>query len=98
LPPLLGNIISVLVVLSLCQLRQLPSMNNCDYVLRGLLAQTQVSYLQFGLALDTCNMDSWSWVYFLCLKTGLFIIPHKGYNRILAPVGIQLLYLFWSIP
>ena len=80
LPPLVGNILSILVVLSLCQLRQLPSMNNCDYVLRGLLAQTQVSYLQFGLVPDTCNMNSWSWVYFLCSKTGLFIIPRKGYQ------------------
>ena len=46
LPPLVGNIIFILVVLSLCQLRQLPSMDNCDYdrrtsyMLRGLLAQT----------------------------------------------------------
>ncbi len=63
LPPLVGNIISILVVLSLCQLRQLPSMDNCDYdrrtsyILRGLLPQTQVSYLQFGLVPDTCNMN-----------------------------------------
>ncbi|MCU5933460.1 hypothetical protein H3U10_19835 [Clostridioides difficile] len=29
-----------------------------SYMLRGLLAQIQVLYLQFGLAPDTCNMNS----------------------------------------
>ncbi len=86
LPPLVGNIIFILVVLSLCQLHQLPSMDNCDYyrrtsyMLKGLLAQTQVAYLQFGLVPDTCNMNSWSWVNFLCSTTGLFIIPHEGHQ------------------
>ena len=64
LPPLLGNIISILVVLSLCQLRQLPSMDNCDYdrrtsyVLRGSSTQAWGLYLQFGLVPDTFHMDS----------------------------------------
>ena len=69
-----------------CRLHQLSPMDNFNYskrisyMLRGLLAQTQVSYLQFGLVPDTCNMNSWSWVYFICSKTGLFIIPRKGYQ------------------
>lgn len=83
---LVGNITSILVVLSLCQLCQLPSMDNGDYdrrtsyMLRGSWTQAWVLYLQFGLALDTCNMNSWSWVYFIYSKTGLFIIPRKGYQ------------------
>ena len=50
------------------------------YMLRGLSTQTQGSYLQFGLVLNTCNMNSWLWVGFSCSTTGLLIIPHEGHQ------------------
>nr|ABF96858.1 hypothetical protein LOC_Os03g32664 [Oryza sativa Japonica Group] len=63
---LMGDVIPMLVISFPCRLHMLSSMDNFDYdkmtsyILRGLPAQTQVSYLQFGLVLDTCNMNSWS--------------------------------------
>ena len=83
---LMSNFVFMLVISSPCRLRQLLPIDNFDYdrrtsyMLRGLLVQTQVSYLQFRHVPDTCNMNSWSWVYFICSKTGLFIIPRKGYQ------------------
>ncbi len=62
---LMGDIIFMLVILSPCRLRQLPSMDNCDYnrrisyMQRGSSTQMRGLYIQFGLVPETFNMDSW---------------------------------------
>ena len=78
---LMSDIIFMFVISSPCRLRQLPSMDNCDYnrrisyMLRGSSVQAWGLYLQFGLIPDTCDINSWPWVNFLCSTTEPLIIP-----------------------
>ena len=62
------------------------------------LAQTHGSYLQFGLILDTCSINSWSCVGLLCSKLDHLLFLVRAITQVLALVGIQFLHLLWCIP
>ena len=52
--------------------------------------------------LDLFRIHS-TWIHshesiFYAQRLDQLLFPVRAINRILAPVGIQLLYLFWSIP
>ncbi len=85
---LMGDIIFMLVISSPCQLRQLLSMDKCDY-------NRRISYMLRGLSTQT--QGSFSVIIFYARRLDYLLFPVRVINRILVLVGIQLLYLFWSI-
>ncbi len=101
---LMGDIIFMLVISPLCRLHQLPSMDNCNYnkstsyMLRGSSTQMWGSYLQFGLISNTCNMNLWSWIDFLCSKIGPIIISCEGHQLSTCASWDWFSHLLWYSP
>ncbi len=93
----------MLVISSPCRLRQLLPIDNFDYDRKTsyMLRAHQLKREDYISNLDLFRIHS-TWIHshesiFYAQRLDQLLFPVRAINRILAPVGIQLLYIFWSI-